>query len=717
MGDVDFEKLQEAIDAMAEKFGLASPELAAFIKATSKGTKDFKKAIDDLNKEIKKGKASYADQKRVLDQLNDELEDLGDATGDASKTTRKQTLLAERDIVAKNAAMQKTKEAAEKFGDVMGKSAIQGTGTFIRGLQAGASATELASGIMNMGIDVAASGMHLLGTGLESAGAAVTTFAPGWYKAAGVLLTGLGFLAEAAGETGGKLLKFGVEILSKEVDKTIKSFNTISATGATFATGLTGMRDAAGESGLTVEQFSTVLSANSSNIAMAGLGYTDTLKKLAGVQSIFAKGTNSTRLQLQKLGYSFEEQASLTLETMSDMRRGGLLRGASNDQIAQQTKEYAENLRVISAITGEDAKAKMAQARTAMQNSAVQSKLLEMQKNNPEAYKKLQAQLAVMPEEMQKAYIQKIALGNVVDPVSASLMSQLPAMEQALNSYQNVLEDSSKNAEYATDDAAKQNAILGQALTGQMKNFSVYGQVSAAGISGMGSDLDKFIASVFNKTSGLDPETAKKARAGVDAQKNASDTLTIGMNVAAGAAQDLALKLQKEILPLLDSYATVTEKILTSFKKYLGEAGVNNTKAAPHGAGLNGGGAIIPNNETTRGFYGGLVPDETGKFLVRPKEEKKEEPVNANPWGAAYPGVGKAYANGGIASGPVSGFSAELHGTEAVVPLPDGKSIPVKLDSSSLNAAMQEQTGLLHSILASMVKGNHLTSGILQNSM
>ena len=280
MGDVDFEKLQEAIDAMAEKFGLASPELAAFIKATSKGTKDFKKAIDDLNKEIKKGKASYADQKRVLDQLNDELEDLGDATGDASKTTRKQTLLAERDIVAKNAAMQKTKEAAEKFGDVMGKSAIQGTGTFIRGLQAGASATELASGIMNMGIDVAASGMHLLGTGLESAGAAVTTFAPGWYKAAGVLLTGLGFLAEAAGETGGKLLKFGVEILSKEVDKTIKSFNTISATGATFATGLTGMRDAAGESGLTVEQFSTVLSANSSNIAMAGLGYTDTLKNL-----------------------------------------------------------------------------------------------------------------------------------------------------------------------------------------------------------------------------------------------------------------------------------------------------------------------------------------------------------------------------------------------------------------------------------------------------
>ena len=36
---------------------------------------------------------------------------------------------------------------------------------------------------------------------------------------------------------------------------------------------------------------------------------------------------------------------------------------------------------------------------------------------------------------------------------------------------------------------------------------------------------------------------------------------------------------------------------------------------------------------------------------------------------------------GGILSGPTSGYLAMLHGTEAVVPLPDGKSIPVQMDS------------------------------------
>ena len=52
-------------------------------------------------------------------------------------------------------------------------------------------------------------------------------------------------------------------------------------------------------------------------------------------------------------------------------------------------------------------------------------------------------------------------------------------------------------------------------------------------------------------------------------------------------------------------------------------------------------------------------------------------------------------ALGGIASGPTSGFPAILHGTEAVVPLPDGRSIPVNLtgaiDSDSI---VQALTGL-----------------------
>ena len=42
-----------------------------------------------------------------------------------------------------------------------------------------------------------------------------------------------------------------------------------------------------------------------------------------------------------------------------------------------------------------------------------------------------------------------------------------------------------------------------------------------------------------------------------------------------------------------------------------------------------------------------------------------------------YPPLG--YASGGIARGPNAGYPAILHGTEAVVPLPNGKDIPVEM--------------------------------------
>ena len=50
-------------------------------------------------------------------------------------------------------------------------------------------------------------------------------------------------------------------------------------------------------------------------------------------------------------------------------------------------------------------------------------------------------------------------------------------------------------------------------------------------------------------------------------------------------------------------------------------------------------------------------------------------------------------AMGGILSGPKSGFQAMLHGTEAVVPLPDGRKIPVEMRGGGRSG---EQIALLH---------------------
>jgi hypothetical protein len=74
-------------------------------------------------------------------------------------------------------------------------------------------------------------------------------------------------------------------------------------------------------------------------------------------------------------------------------------------------------------------------------------------------------------------------------------------------------------------------------------------------------------------------------------------------------------------------------------------------------------------------------------------------------------------ATGGIIGGPKSGYQAMLHGTEAVVPLPDGKTIPVQVKGGG----GQQQTkiialkiGKMDVILRGMQKFNDTTTKILQ---
>lgn len=76
-------------------------------------------------------------------------------------------------------------------------------------------------------------------------------------------------------------------------------------------------------------------------------------------------------------------------------------------------------------------------------------------------------------------------------------------------------------------------------------------------------------------------------------------------------------------------------------------------------------------------------------------------------------------ATGGVFSGPRSGYNAMLHGTEAVVPLPDGKTIPVEMPN--LDRSMEQQVGMmgaqliaLEELVRYMRDNNAINTKILQ---
>jgi len=76
------------------------------------------------------------------------------------------------------------------------------------------------------------------------------------------------------------------------------------------------------------------------------------------------------------------------------------------------------------------------------------------------------------------------------------------------------------------------------------------------------------------------------------------------------------------------------------------------------------------------------------------------------------------YAYGGIAQGPRSGYQATLHGTEAIVPLPDGRTIPVEMPSLSDGmreqvSMMREQIGRLDELIMTMRTQNSISNKML----
>jgi hypothetical protein len=81
-----------------------------------------------------------------------------------------------------------------------------------------------------------------------------------------------------------------------------------------------------------------------------------------------------------------------------------------------------------------------------------------------------------------------------------------------------------------------------------------------------------------------------------------------------------------------------------------------------------------------------------GQYMANPMLQKMSTVGDLKAWADKKMGGG-GYRDGGIATGPSSGYQATLHGTEAIVPLPDGKKIPV--DMPGFTSSMADQSSIL----------------------
>lgn len=657
---------------------------------------DFSSGINNIRSEIQRYEDTVADlEARKATASAEELEAIDkqlDALKSVETETKKAALIQQLHNAEVKQATSLYKQANIEFAKNVAAIAFKGlasaAGGAVKSLQGGASGIDVAAGIMGAGIDAAGDVAKTAGAAIGGLGVLASSTNP-YVKTLGVVASVAGPAIVAMGESASKAAKFGLEVVQKELEKTITAFNTMSKSGALFADGMTGMRNAAGNAGLSVDVFSKVVADRSTELGAAGIGVTEATKRMGGVAKSFSETVGasgkSVQMELRNLGYSLEEQAGLIAETMADLNRRGTARGMTDQQIASATAQYAQDLRTLSAITGEDAKSKMAAAKAAANQIAFQNKLAEM---DPTKAKQLTDSMGAMTAQQQKDFMEMQLFGTVVNETGAIMMASNRGYANSMQQFNDAANEGALTFGKASDIQAENSKLALE----DRKNLTAIGMAQAA--NGSFTEVANAGLEAMQKFQTYTKDSVEAAKAATEGQKNTQDALTNSVQGSAKAADELRVALQEKLTPAITKFAEYAEKILKSVDKQIKEANEEES-------GLNWGGAA------TGAMSGAMLGGTLGSAV----------PLIGNAVGAAigatlggaiglFSGPGKA--EGGISSGPETGYLEKLHGMEAVVPLPDNKTIPVNITQApaTITNDNSELVGLLKELIAKTSSGH-----------
>ena len=640
--------------------------LLKLLAAISKTEKD-KKAAE--NAALKK---AQDDEIKALKLFNKTVKDLTDTEKKQLEAERKREV--EEDEAHKRSIDRwenRSKSLATTLGS-LGKSAISLAAQMATQYDAMAQdPIGAAAGQLNTFIDAtntAAKGAVDLGTGLLGSIPGFGSFAEGLDKA-----------AKAALDLAAALLKTANDIFAKEFKKSTEALASYTKQGASFAGGMLEMRQVANDAGLSLKTLSDAAAKSSEDIRAAGLTQGEGAKMIAkgmgDMTKKFGGATASARDELLALGYSYQDQAELMASYGAQVKATGRdMKNIAPEQLQREMKDYAVNLKVISDITGQDAKKLMDKARQESMRGALMGKLDAKQQ---EAYKSSYAAMMAMGPEMgpklQQALTQVMAGGPVTDPIIAGNKDIMDMINKTAGQVSEGNADMAVNTQKNLSEAGKAMKDHGENATDQAVLFG--GAVDGV-VSGMAQMQNAF------KAFQLDPDAAENSKKAAKSQMdlaNSADSVEAGFAKVTTAAQDLAKSMEETVGKHLGEYADLLghtmEETVAVFKKGL----------AAIDALISGKKAVIPPSN----------PKATtaGNTEIGSKVKLDSDEVAAAKEALAHPeGLGKSdieyykklianqHGSGGISNTP--GIFAE-DGPEAAVPLPDGKTIPVTLKDIS----------------------------------
>ncbi len=202
--------------------------------------------------------------------------------------------------------------------------------------------------------------------------------------AAGALAKTIPVFGEAL-SAAAKAVGEGAKMIVEQLDATAKTFNAMSASGATVADGMTGLSRQFTTAGLSMQQFQKVVGQNSVALArfrgMAGDGAEEFSKVVGNL-------TQKQDTDLRKIGMSAEDISSTSAAFVTQQTRLGRSQSMSTEQLTAGSKQYALELDQLSKVTGLSREAIQKQQDAALSESKFRANYeLAMQSGNEEQIK------------------------------------------------------------------------------------------------------------------------------------------------------------------------------------------------------------------------------------------------------------------------------------------------------------------------------------------
>ena len=380
------EKISSNFDKSTQKIVNALGQLSAALTGNARNERQKEIYIDKFNKTIKKvtdEQEKAADRAaRKADQLSRKDEILrerarGAEARAASKEAAKQAERAAEKAKADKEASEKFKESSEELYDSFRKSASNVT-SFVRNVSNSGDS-------LSSAIDATSSIASGTATALGKVGTGAIAVAPALGKF-GVAVAGVGAALTVASAVVGKMVPVvteGAKLMVQQLQVGLESFNKLTDVG--LVSSFEQLRDLSDKMGLTFQDVAAATSKYGTSLAAAGGTAEQGMEKFAKVAKQME--LDDVGLKFRALGLSAAQTAEYQARYIAQETRYGLIKNRSDKSLADGTKNYVEQLTMLSRLTGESREA-LQQKEDSARSESQYAATLELLKGTP-AYQEM----------------------------------------------------------------------------------------------------------------------------------------------------------------------------------------------------------------------------------------------------------------------------------------------------------------------------------------